>query len=94
MRYPKIKHVQVWNEMKGYFENGFRPVPSKPSRTSGENYKKYTVLYNLVYQAVKSIPSRNVEVGGPYVVMRSFSVDRGWARSALGSPTGPWGYVS
>lgn len=87
-RYPKVQYVQVWNEMKGYFENNFYSVPG---HAGGDNYKKYTILYNLVYDAVKKARS-SVKVGGPYVVMHSMSKpDRNWAKSNITGTN--WGYI-
>jgi hypothetical protein len=54
-RYPQIKFVVVWNELKGFRQNA-----------NNWNYQAYTTLYNTVYTTVKaSDPS--VEIGGPYV---------------------------
>ena len=54
-RYPDVKHFQVWNEMKGFWNK-------EEHRWAYENY---TEMYNMVYQEVKNV-SPSSKVGGPY----------------------------
>jgi hypothetical protein len=49
-RYPDVKYFQVWNELKGFLGNK----------------QGYMDMYNLVYNAVKSVRPDAI-VGGPYV---------------------------
>jgi hypothetical protein len=68
-RYPQVKHYQVWNEMKGFWD----------ARANNWNYRNYTRMYNLVYDALKSV-SKEIKVGGPYLVIEgSGSGKGGWA---------------
>lgn len=57
-RYPKVRHYQVWNEMKGFWN----------VNTNNWEYQNYTRLYNLTYDALKSV-SKEINVGGPYLVI-------------------------
>jgi hypothetical protein len=79
-RYPSIKYVQVWNELKGFYNDS----------KNRWDYEGYTQMYNLVYQAVKSARA-SVIVGGPYI-----SIDSWAAETAGGYPSdvrGPWGII-
>lgn len=76
-RYPRIKYVLVWNEMKGMW-NG---------PANRWNHEGYTQLYNRVWARVKAVrPS--VKIGGPYVVLQS----RGGSNYFNSSVGGSWGY--
>ena len=68
LRYPDVKHYLVWNEMKGFWS----------SRLNNWDYRRYTTLYNKVYDALKSV-SPDIKVGGPYLVIEG-----------TGSETGQW----
>ena len=57
-RYPDVKHYQVWNEFKGFWN----------SRANNWHYQNYTRMYNLVYEALKAV-NPNIRVGGPYLVI-------------------------
>lgn len=59
-RYPQVDRVLVWNELKGFYDEG----------QNRWGYEAYTDLYNQVYTAVKAARP-DVQVGGPYVVMDS-----------------------
>jgi hypothetical protein len=61
LRWPQIRRVQVWNELKGYW---LRPPANR------WDYEGYTRFYNKVYHAVKSARS-DVMVGGGYVALRA-----------------------
>jgi hypothetical protein len=75
-RYPQVDRVMVWNEFKGFFDDG-------QNRWSYENY---TNFYNQVYTAVKAARP-DVKVGGPYVVMDSVAQGSPFASDV----SGPWG---
>jgi hypothetical protein len=75
-RYPNITHIQVWNEMKGFWD---------PDRNRWD-YVAYTNLYNTIWNTVK--PARpDIKIGGPYVVLNSYGTPQ-WFDSTV---TGPWG---
>ncbi|UZJ32073.1 xylan 1,4-beta-xylosidase [Streptomyces endophytica] len=78
-RYPEIRHFVVWNEFKGFFDDG-------KGRWDAEDY---TRLYNLVYQELKKVNPHN-QVGGPYLVMDSYVPGDDRYPSAL---KGTWGHV-
>lgn len=44
-RYPEVKYFQVWNELKGFYD----------ASTNQWDYADYTTLYNMVYDAIKSV---------------------------------------
>jgi hypothetical protein len=69
LRYPDVKHYQVWNELKGFWND----------RTNNWNYVEYTKLYNAVYDALKSVDP-SIKVGGPYLVIEGTGSNKGgWA---------------
>ena len=76
-RYPQVERVMVWNELKGFWDDG----------QGRWDYEGYTELYNQVYRAVKDVRP-DVLVGGPYVVL--ISLEPG-TRDASTAVTGPWG---
>ena len=79
-RYPQVEHFVVWNELKGFFD---------PERGRWD-IESYTQLYNLVYRALKAY-NPTIAVGGPYVVMDSWSdADTTSHPSAV---SGPWGVL-
>jgi hypothetical protein len=63
-RYPGIGAVQVWNEMKGYFD----------AARGGWDTATYTDLYRRVRDAVKAV-GPEVLVGGPYVPLDLWADD-------------------
>ncbi|MBW3623602.1 MAG: xylan 1,4-beta-xylosidase [Armatimonadetes bacterium] len=68
-RYPDVKQYQVWNEMKGFWN----------PKAHNWDYKNYTKLYNLVYDALKSVDPA-IRVGGPYLVIEGTGSEKGdWA---------------
>jgi hypothetical protein len=76
-RYPDVKYYVVWNEFKGFYNNTLNRW----------DYEGYTSMYNQVYSALKDV-NPDIKVGGPYMVMNSYSPDR--------KPTavaGPWGSI-
>lgn len=79
-RYPNIKYVHVWSEMKGFFL----------SAQNRWDYASYTSMYNQVYNKVKAVRS-DVKVGGPYPTITSSSKSgRSYNSTVL---TGPWGWA-
>jgi NHL repeat len=78
-RYPFVHYFQIWNELKGFWDN----VHSR------WDYVQYTQMYNDVYDALKAY-NPNLQVGGPYVTIES---DASSSPAPAGSLTGPWGTV-
>jgi hypothetical protein len=79
-RYPDVRHFIVWNEFKGFWNNGL----------SRWDYEGYTKLYNLVYRALKKVDPE-ILVGGPYVDMDSFAPGDNGNGEASTSVKGAWG---
>jgi hypothetical protein len=75
-RYPQVSRVLVWNELKGFYDDG----------KNRWNYEGYTALYNDVYQAVKAVRP-DVQVGGPYAVIASLDPGQPTASTLQGD----WG---
>ena len=78
-RYPQVRYYIVWNELKGFYD------------TDHERWdiESYTTLYNKVYLRLKAVDP-TLKVGGPYVVMES------WSSSDASHPSsfaGPWGVM-
>lgn len=71
-RYPDVRHFQVWNELKGFWDEA----------RNRWDYEAYTKLYNAVYDALKRVDPA-IAVGGPYVV-----IDLWASRQAGGYPSG------
>lgn len=68
-RYPDVKHFQVWNEFKGFWDR----------EQNNWNYEQYTRMYNLVYDALKAV-NQEIQVGGPYLVIEGSGSEKGgWA---------------
>ncbi|WP_159450944.1 GH39 family glycosyl hydrolase [Micromonospora cremea] len=61
-RYPDVRHFQVWNEMKGFWNDA----------RNRWDYESYTNLYNTVYDALKAVDP-TIAVGGPYVVIDTWA---------------------
>jgi hypothetical protein len=70
-RYRDVRHFQVWNEMKGFWDK----------TRNRWDYEAYTNLYNTVYDALKAVDP-TIAVGGPYVV-----IDLWASRQAGGFPS-------
>lgn len=76
-RYPDVRHFLVWNEFKGFWNDG----------RARWDHEGYTRMYNLVYAALKKVDP-DIMVGGPYLVMDSLDPR---APEASKTFTGPWG---
>jgi hypothetical protein len=77
-----VRYFQVWNELKGYYNPGTNAYdyttspgnPSGPNATNG-----YTYMYNQVYMRLMQVATElhisqgAIKVGGPYVVVDSWS---------------------
>ena len=79
-RYPDVHYFQVWNELKGFWDTAHNRW----------DYADYTAMYNDVYDALKAV-NPAIQVGGPYVVMTSWSSAR--ATSNPSSISGTWGVL-
>ncbi|MBO1331953.1 xylan 1,4-beta-xylosidase [Streptomyces sp. VRA16 Mangrove soil] len=77
-RYPYVRHFIVWNEFKGFWNDG----------KARWDYEGYTQLYNRVYKALKKV-DKDILVGGPYLVMDS--LDPKQTDGASDVVKGPWG---
>lgn len=77
-----VRYFQVWNELKGYYDPvtnayDYTTDPGNPQRPTAKH--GYTYLYNRVYDRLMTvatslgIPRERVNVGGPYVVMDTWS---------------------
>lgn len=55
-RYPDVKYFQVWNEMKGMWNDSLNRW----------DYEKYTDLYNKIWTSVKAVRP-DAKLGGPYI---------------------------
>ncbi|HLX58398.1 MAG TPA: hypothetical protein VKR83_15375 [Ktedonobacteraceae bacterium] len=77
-----VRYFQVWNELKGYYDpitNAYDYTTS-PGKPDGPNARHgYTYMYNQVYNTLMQVASSlnvsagSVKVGGPYVVMDTWS---------------------
>lgn len=77
-----VRSFQVWNELKGYYNpltNAYDYTTS-PCNPSGSNARHgYTYMYNRVYSMLMQvasslgIPTKSIKVGGPYVVIDTWS---------------------
>lgn len=80
-----VRYFQVWNELKGYYNpmtNNY-DYTNSPGNPNGPNAEHgYTYMYNQVYQKLMDVANElhisqgSVEVGGPYVVMDTWSTTR------------------
>jgi hypothetical protein len=77
-RYPQVTHFQVWNELKGFWND----------ELNRWDYEGYTELYNQVYAAVKAVRP-DARLGGPYVSLNTYA-DCTHDCSDL---TGAWGTI-
>ena len=80
LRYPSVKHYQIWSEYKGFW---------KSSRPAHWDYENYTALYNKIYDTLKSI-SPEIKIGGPYAVMVHWQNKGEFFHSGI---KGPYGFI-
>jgi hypothetical protein len=76
LRYPDVKHYQVWAEYKGFWTKSPRHWA----------VASYTDFYNRIYDALKAI-SPDIKVGGPYAPMAHW-LSPGASRSEVRGPYG------
>lgn len=77
-----VRYFQVWNELKGYYDpltNAY-DYNNSPGEPNGPNARHgYTYMYNQVYNTLMqvaaslNIQTSTIEVGGPYVVIDTWS---------------------
>eukprot|EP00730_Choanoeca_flexa_P012930 TRINITY_DN4781_c0_g1_i2.p1 TRINITY_DN4781_c0_g1~~TRINITY_DN4781_c0_g1_i2.p1 ORF type:complete len:292 (+),score=29.66 TRINITY_DN4781_c0_g1_i2:122-997(+) len=77
-RYPDIAHFQVWNELKGFWNQS----------ANRWAYDNYTTMYNLVHAAVKRVRPDAI-IGGPYVPFGNL-LPPGTPSPVMG----PWGSIN
>lgn len=78
--YPNIKAVNVWSEMKGFFD----------SSKNRWNYEGYTIMYNQIWDKVKAVRP-DVKIGGPYPALTTSSKSgRSYNSTVL---KGAWGWA-
>ena len=77
-----VRYFQVWNELKGYYNpitNAYDYNTSSGDPSGSNATHGYTYMYNQVYNrlmqvaAELNIPKSSIKVGGPYVVMDTWS---------------------
>lgn len=77
-----VRYFQVWNELKGYYSPAsntydYSTSPGKPGGANATHGSTY--MYNRVYAQLLSvahsmgIPSARVLIGGPYIVLDTWS---------------------
>lgn len=85
-----VRYFQVWNELKGYYDpitNAYDYTTDSGNPSAQVAQHGYTSMYNLVYdrltQVAKSlhIAPASIKIGGPYVVMDT------WSSSAQSNPS-------
>ncbi len=77
-----VRYFQVWNELKGYYNpisNAYDYTTSAGDFSGPNAEHGYTYMYNQVYDRLmlvakaQNIPTQSIKVGGPYVVMDTWS---------------------
>lgn len=86
-----VRYFSVWNELKGYLDNGPADMSMNPgSSTVGMGYGYF---YKRVTETVDLVAARmgitGVKVGGAYVVQRG----RSTSASATTAVSGAWGWL-
>lgn len=61
-RYPRVRYFQVWNELKGFWDE----------HANTWDAAGFTTFYNAVYDAVKRVRP-DAKIGGPYVVFTTYA---------------------
>jgi len=105
-RYPHVKYLQVWNELKGFYVTtqyaGSSAIPPGSGLPSGITplsnrwwYEGYTAMFNIIWQKVKAVRP-DAFIVGPYNVLNSLAWDTSsdWANDTFPDLCqGPWGYL-
>lgn len=92
-----VRYFLVWNELKGYYnpvtnDYDYSTNPGHPNHARATH--GYTYMYNRVYQqlltvaANLNVPLSSVRIGGPYVVMDTWSTQQQSDPSTLVKPYG------
>ncbi len=77
-----VRYFQVWNELKGYYDpvtNAYDYTTSPGNPAAPVVQHGYTYMYNLVYDRLMQVAESlhialaSIKVGGPYVVMDTWS---------------------
>lgn len=77
-----VRYFQVWNELKGYYNpltNAYDYTTSRGNPAAPVAQHGYTYMYNRVYARLMQVAEAlhiepaSIKVGGPYVVMDSWS---------------------
>src|SRR5947199_298340 len=77
-----VRYFQVWNELKGYYNpiSNDYDYETNPGNPSGPNATHgYTFMYNQIYDTLMQTASglgiapESIQVGGPYVVLDTWS---------------------
>ncbi|TDC25969.1 xylan 1,4-beta-xylosidase [Streptomyces sp. 8K308] len=79
-RYPQVRYFQVWNELKGFWDE----------ERNRWDHEGYTELYNLVYTRLKE-HDPDLIVGGPYVSLNVYADPEGMSHPS--DLSGDWGTV-
>ena len=92
-----VRHFQVWNELKGYFDPDTNKYDftTSPGEPNGSNARSgYTYMYNQVYTTLMStakahhISQQDIKVGGPYVFADVWSSQKQSDPSGITKPYG------
>jgi hypothetical protein len=79
-RYPEVRHVQVWNELKGFWDE----------ERDRWDHEGYTRLYNEVHRRLTEYDP-DLLIGGPYLSFTTYHEASGTAHASALS--GTWGTV-
>ncbi|HEY7122639.1 MAG TPA: hypothetical protein VH540_01690 [Ktedonobacterales bacterium] len=94
-----VRYFQVWNELKGYYNpqtNAYDYTTSQGKPGAPVAQHGYTYMYNLVYERLMqtatslNIAPTSIQVGGPYVVMDTWSTPAQSNSSSLSSAYGTY----
>lgn len=87
-----VRYFLVWNELKGYYDPvtndyDYSTDPGNPEKARATH--GYTYMYNRVYEQLLTVaanlglPLASIRIGGPYVVMDTWSTPQQSDRSTL-----------
>ena len=77
-----VRHFQVWNELKGYFnpDTNHYDFTINAGKPEGANARHgYTYMYNQVYRTLmhvatsQHIAQQDIKIGGPYIALETWS---------------------